>query len=314
MDRSSAGLVAVVAALLGTSAVAALAAAPRSSDAAPGEGPPVPAHPDRIVSTNLPADEILLELVGPERIAALSRYADHPAISNVRARARTVPHRVLGLAEPILALHPDLVLAFPYGQKDVQALLRQAGVPVVPVPGATSVRDVASNVRRIGRMVGETERAEALVTRMERTLARVRDRVRGAHPPRALLWHVTGTTAGAHTLFDDLLRAAGGRNAARELGIEGLATLPLEQLLALDPDVVFVIDFRADARAREVGGTPRAARDPRWRTLSAARSGRIHVLPAQHAYTSSHHAVKAAQDMARLLHPDRFGTNAETDR
>lgn len=306
MDLRSLGLPVFVAALMGASALAAGAVAPRSSADEPGPGPAPPAQPERMVSTNLPTDEILLALVSPARIEAVSYFADHAAISNVRREARSVPHRVRGAAEPILALQPDLVFAFPFGQGDTETLLRQAGVPVVHVPGADRLEDIRTNVRRIGDLVGEPERAEALVDGMNRTLAAVRSRVRGAPRPRALLWHVTGTTAGADTLFDDLVRVAGGANAAAEAGIAGLATLPLERVLAIDPDVVFVLDFRADGRAREVAAAEGIARDSRWQAVRAVRNGRLHVLPAHHAYASSHHAAKAAVDMARLLHPGRF--------
>ncbi|MFW5925261.1 MAG: ABC transporter substrate-binding protein [Myxococcota bacterium] len=306
MDLRSLGLPLFVAALMGASALAAGAVAPRSSAEAPGSGPAPPAHPERMVSTNLPTDEILLALVSPARIAAVSHFADHPAISNVRREARAVPHRVRGEAEPILALRPDLVFAFPFGQGDTETLLRQASVPVVHVPGADRLEDIRTNVRRIGDIVGAPERAEALLDDMDGTLAAVRARVRGARRPRVLLWHVTGSTAGSDTLFDDLVQAAGGRNAAAEAGIVGLATLPLERVLAIDPDVVFVLDFRDDGRAREVAAAEGIARDSRWQAVRAVRNERLHVLAANHAYASSHHAAKAAIDMARRLHPGRF--------
>ncbi|MFW6050730.1 MAG: ABC transporter substrate-binding protein [Myxococcota bacterium] len=306
MDRSSLALAGFVAALLAGSTAAAIAAGSPSPSGGSPRGAPPPPHPQRIVSTNLPADEILLALVSPDRIVALSHFADDPVVSNVRRRARAVPHRVGGRAEPILALHPDVVFAFPFGQADAEALLRQANVPVVHVPGADSLDEIRAHVRRIGRVVGAPERAEALVAEMDRSLDAARERVRGTRAPRALLWNVTGTTAGAGTLFDELLAAAGGRNAAAEAGIRGLATLPLERALAIDPEVVLVIDYRADSRARQVGSRRSITDDPRWRSVTAVRRGRVHVLPPRHAYASSHHAAKAALDMGRLLHPQRF--------
>ena len=48
-----------------------------------GETWTLPRAPRRIVSTYLAADEILAELVPPERIAGVSIFADDPVISNV---------------------------------------------------------------------------------------------------------------------------------------------------------------------------------------------------------------------------------------
>jgi iron complex transport system substrate-binding protein len=305
------GLALRVLLLLGASALSAWlvdrghgAAATGPSAVAP------PTRPERIVSTNLAADEVLLALLPPERILALSHFADDPAISNVLDEARAVPHRVRGEAEPILALAPDVVFAFPFGQRDVELLLRQAGVAVVHVPGASSFDEVSANIHRIGEVTGEPAGAAGLVDAMERTLDHVRHRVAGTHPPRVLIWYTGGTTSGGDTLIDALLRIAGGRNVVAEAGVDGVATLPLETALELDPDVIFVLDFRADARTREVGGRHALTDHPVWRTLDAVREGRVHVLPARYAYATSHHAAQAAVDMARRLHPERFAGGA----
>lgn len=291
--------------LLLASVASTWAATARGTGGAHTEAP-LPATPRRIVSTNLPTDEVLLALLPPERILAVSHFADDARISNVTDAARHVPHRVRGTAEPILALAPDLVFAFPYGQADVQTLLRRAQVPLAHVPGADDLQGVRANIRRIGAVVGAPERAEALVTRMDRALDEVRQRTAGAPRPRVLLWYTGGTTSGPGTLIDEVLRVAGGRNAAAEAGIQGVASLPLERALALDPDVLFVLDFRADARARDLGDRPELVEHPVWRSLDAVHLGRVHILPSHHAYASSHHVAGAAEDMARRLHPERF--------
>jgi iron complex transport system substrate-binding protein len=302
------GAFVVVPSLLLASALSTWAAGSgNGSSSGDTAGAPLPAHPERIVSTNLPTDEILLALLPPERLLAVSHFAHDPTISNVTTEARRVPHRVRGEAEPILALSPDLVFAFPYGQREVQALLGQAGVPVAHVSGANDIAGVRANIQRIGDIVGERQRADALVARMDQSLADVRRRTQGANRPRVLIWYTGGTTSGPGTLVDEVLAVAGGRNVAAEAGLEGIATLPLETALALDPDVLFVLDFRADARTREVGGAPALVDHPVWRTLDAVREGRVHVLPPHHAYASSHHVSEAALDMARRLHPQRFG-------
>jgi iron complex transport system substrate-binding protein len=306
-----AGLLMPTAVLLGAAGLCGWAAHARGASPLGAGGAEPPAHPRRIVSTNLSTDEVLLALVPPERILALSRFADDPTVSNVVHEARAVRHRVRGEAEPILALGPDLVFAFPFGQRDVQALLRQAGVPLVQVPGAHDLEAVKANVRRIGAITGARDSAEAVIADMDRTLDGVRQRVAGVTPPRVLFWYTGGTTSGTGTLIDELMRLAGGRNVAAEAGFHGVATLPLETALELEPDVVFVLDYRADERARKLGGHRALAEHPVWRTLAAVREGRVHVLPTRFAYASSHHAARAAVDMARRLHPDRFGEGVD---
>ena len=96
--------------------------------------------PQRIVSLNLAADEILLALTPPARIAALTYLADDPTYSNVRAEARAMTHKVKANAEQVLALQPDLVIVSAHTNAAVKGLLRTTGVALlelqlVHVPG-----------------------------------------------------------------------------------------------------------------------------------------------------------------------------------
>lgn len=299
-------LVAAVALLLAASSVAGGAL---SAEGVAAEGAPAvaerPTPPRRIVSTNLTSDEILLALEPATEIVALSAFADDPQVSNVVEQARAIPHRVRGDAERILALEPGVVFAFPFGQAETEALLRQAGIPVVHVPGASTVAEIRDNVRRIGRVVGREKRAEALIEQMDATIARVQRRIAGARRPGVLYWNTGGFTAGAGTLPDALLELAGGRNVAAEAGIEGHAPVPMERVLALDPEVVLVVDYRADERKREVVPPPRIADDPLWQDVEAVREGRVRYVPERHLLSSSHHAARAVVDIARVLHPER---------
>ena len=294
--------------LLVGASVAAAAAVPEGSRlerAAEGARVSLPASPERIVSTNLTSDEILLALAPPARIAALSRFADSGEVSNVASEARAVPGRVYGDAEQILAHRPDLVLAFPFGQIETEALLRMAGVPVVHVPGVTSVADIRANVRTVAAAVGAGASAEALIRRMDAELADVRRRVVGVDRPRVLFYHQGGFTAGRDTLFDELLGVAGGTNVAAQAGMRGTTAVPVERVLALDPDVLFVVDYRADAAARDVVPARGLSAQPAFAHLSAVRSGRVYALAPATALSTSHHAVRAARVMARQLHPTR---------
>lgn len=50
--------------------------------------------PERIVSLSISTDEILLDLVEPKRIVALTKYVDDEGISNATEQAKAVKGRV----------------------------------------------------------------------------------------------------------------------------------------------------------------------------------------------------------------------------
>ncbi len=296
-----------VLAMLGLSVAAGAWSAPVPVPEPAPEPLPAPGErPARVVSATLSTDEILLALLEPSELHAVTHFALDPGVSNVARRAREVARVVTGDPEQVVALAPDVVFADPVGKPESRELLRRVGVPVLTVPGCHTLDDVRRNVRWVGAWVGAEERAEALVARMDRTVEDVARRVEGASPPRVLLYNRGGFTAGAGTLFDELVRLAGGRNAAAEAGIVGHATLPVERALALDPDVVLTTDYRADGRARDVFERAPLADDPVWREARAVRGGRVWALDQRHVLSTSHHVAEAAPEIARLLHPERF--------
>lgn len=291
--------------LLGGSAL--LARAAEEAPAPPAVAVAVPgAAPTQIVSATLGADEMLLALLGPEavgQLAALSTFADDPAASNVLTEARNVEGRVHGDAERILALDPDLIVAGPYTRPEAMALLGRSRVPVLTITSATSIRGVEDNLRTIGGVLGREARATAVIADMRETLRRVRAATRDLDRPRVLLYNRGGYTPGAGTLFDELLDVAGADNAARELGMEGHGIIGDERLLALDPDVILVVEYVADGRGREVVPLPTFADAPVFESLSAVRGGAVHRIAPQRVLSESHHVADGAVELARLLHP-----------
>src|SRR5215475_12097748 len=80
--------------------------------------------PRRIVSLDLCTDQLVLELVQPDRIAAVTHLAADPAVSAIPEKARGIPI-THGNAEDVLRYDPDLVLAGPFGVASTVDLLRR---------------------------------------------------------------------------------------------------------------------------------------------------------------------------------------------
>lgn len=270
--------------------------------------------PSRIVSTEYNVNEMLVDLVEPERILALSQDADNPGLCNVLERTARIPGRVASSpirAEQILALDPDLVIVGASCSAETFRLLELGRARVVRINRGYTIAEIQENIRRVGDAVGEPARAQALIDEMNRQLAAVRAGVAGAPPPRALyIGSGYGYTAGIGTYTDELMQAAGARNAAREAGVEAWGKIALETVVEMDPDVIFVPDTGGRAHGavgmRYVAPPRPLEKDPLWRDVRAVKTGRVVTLPPRLLLCNSHYNVRAAWAMARALHPDRF--------
>jgi iron complex transport system substrate-binding protein len=259
------------------------------------------AKPRRIVSANLGADQILMDLV-PERMLSVSYLSADPRLSHVAAAVETVPHKVKTDAEQILALAPDLVVLGRMSPAAVFSPLEESGARVFRFTEYQSIEGIIETIRQLGEAVGEQERAADLAAAMNHRLHRVCDWVGEARRPGVLYYNLGGFTSGTGTFVDSIIRAAGGDNLAVELGITGSKRLSLEYLFVLDPDVLVVM---APGR-----WSPRAEEEflahPAVRRLRAFRERRIFSLPARYLFAPSHHVVQAVEDLARFIHPKGF--------
>jgi iron complex transport system substrate-binding protein len=283
-------------------ALAAVAAAIGSLSRAAGRSAPtrpVPASPapQRVASLNLAADEVLVEILPPQRLVAVTSFADQAGTSNVVGRApRSAARFPRADVERLLSLRPDLVVISQYTDADVQRQLERAGVRLHRMQGLESMDGFRSAVLELGRAVGEDEGARRLVARYDATLAEVSRRLQGAPRPRMLYW-ANPMTSGQGTAIGALVECAGASNVGRELGLTGIVPLGAERAFVADPDVVLI--------GRWPGARESLTTHPLLSRMRAVREARIVELPTELLVALNHHAARSCWTLAHALHPDR---------
>jgi iron complex transport system substrate-binding protein len=211
---------------------------------------PAWAGPIRIVSLDLCADQLLIDLVERERIAAVTHLAADPEVSAIWEKGKGIPV-TRGNAEDVLHYEPDLILAGPFGVATTVSLLRRLQANVVVVPLASDLDGVRTAVRIVAAAVGEKERGEAMIDAFDRRLKSIAVATQ-VSAPSAVVYQVGGAVSVAGNLADAVLAAAGFRNKAAEYRLTRGGQVPLELLAASPPDLL-VLTSAADEYRTVVG-------------------------------------------------------------
>ncbi|MBA2413827.1 MAG: ABC transporter substrate-binding protein [Burkholderiaceae bacterium] len=212
------------------------------------------AAPQRIVSLNLCADELVLRLAPPGVVKSVTWLARDPALSNVSVQARYVPVN-RGLAEDVVPLAPDLVIAGAQTTRTAVALLQRLGIPVLELSVPSSVEEAFAQIATVAAAVGAPAQGAQLIADMKQAFA--------ASPsvltfisagPIAAVYQPNGFTIGSGSLINDLLKRAGLRNLAVERRIDNYGALSLELLLFAQPDLLIMnaVENRGPAMAYEI--------------------------------------------------------------
>lgn len=213
-----------------------------------------------IVSVNPCADVLLVRLVEPRRIAAISHYSQDLGASSIPLAVARRFRATAGMAEEVIALKPSLVLASSFTPPATREAYQRAGLRVVFLNSPTTVEASVAQVRQVAAAVGKRGRGEQLAFDIERTANRQASTL--AARPAALLLISGDLANGSGTLLDELLHRAGFRNAAADYGLTYTGRVPLERLVANPPAVVIAPDSHGRTtalRRRLLPGVPQAS-------------------------------------------------------
>ena len=164
--------------------------------------------PERIVCLTEETVETLYLLGEERRIVGVSGYAVRPA--RVRKEKPRVSAFISADYEKILALKPDLVLAFSDLQADLVAELIRRNVAV----HAFNQRDVAGildMIRTVGALTGAQPKADALAASLEAKLRKANERASGLpRRPRVYFEEWDDPMISGIKWVSELIEAAGG--------------------------------------------------------------------------------------------------------
>jgi iron complex transport system substrate-binding protein len=200
---------------------------------------PAGAAPSRVLSMNLCADQLVLALLPPERIVAVSYLARDCRISVACDLAASVPIRY-GTAEEMLAAAPDLIIAGRYTTRPAVAVAQRLGLSVLDLDVPATIEEVEAQIGQVAAAVGAEDRGKEIVASLEQALAALPAADAQQPRPVAAVFETSGFTVGKGSLIDTLLARAGFDNLAVRLGIDNYPSLPLEALVAAQPDLLIV--------------------------------------------------------------------------
>lgn len=224
--------------------------------------------PQRIVCLTEETVETLYLLGEQDRIVGVSGYAVRPP--QVRREKPRVSAFISADVPKILALDPDLVLAFSDLQADIVADLVRAGI-AVHVFNQRDVAGILAMIRTLGGLIGEAGKADALASRYEQRLAEVAA-VRRGRRPRVYFEEWDDPLISGIGWVSELIAVAGGEDIFPQLAKAKAAKdriIMPEAVIAADPDVIL-----ASWCGKKV--VPDKIRQrPGWSTIAAVRDNCI---------------------------------------
>jgi len=225
----------------------------------------------RIVSLMPHATELLFEVGAGDQVVGAVKYSDYPEA------AKSIP-RVGGYSalniEAIVALEPDLLIAWPEGNRNRELeRLKALGLPIL-VSDPREFKDIANALAVYGKITGKDKEARVALDGFNKKLKYLRDTYSKQKEVSVFyqVWNSPLMTQNGNTFISRAIELCGGNNIFSELPMTN-PQVSIESILVQNPQVI-VASGMGQARPEWLDD---------WRqytTLQAVQKNHLfHILP-----------------------------------
>lgn len=252
----------------------------------------LPAPAQRVISLAPHITELVYAAGAGDKLVGVVSYSDYPP------QAKTLPiigsNNSLDL-EGIVALHPDLVIVWPYDNAQPQIdRLRALHIPLF-FSAPRRLDDVATSLQRIGTLLGTESTAQTAASEYRLKIDRLRAHY--AHRPTVdvfyQVWDNPLMTLNGTQFISDVIAMCGGRNVFANLP-SAVTTLSTESVLAAAPEAIVSASPGVTAPEKHRQSLERWLA---WPTLTAVARGNLFTIDGD---LINRPAPRLAQGAARL--------------
>lgn len=160
-----------------------------------------------------------------------------------------------------------------------------------------------ADLLNIGKIFNVEDEARAIVDEMKSEIASVLSQTEGQEAPRVAVIEFLGediSNYGASSLGGDMVAQLGGVLAEPEA-----SSIGKEDLLGLDPDVIFVV-YMARTETVEDEMQAKVLEDPAFAELSAVKNGRVCTIMLGDMYASTVRSIDGIRAFAAGMYPELY--------
>ncbi|QKJ88338.1 ABC transporter, solute-binding protein [Paramixta manurensis] len=225
--------------------------------------------------------------------------------------------------EKLVALHPQVVFVTNYAPTEMINQIEKLGIAVVAISlraddkqqqmqlnpqlqdeEAAYNQGLKDGIRLIGTVVNHQQQAEALIKATFSQRQEVSDRLKDIAPKDRIRVYMANpdlTTYGSGKYTGLMMNHAGALNVAAST-VKGYKQVSMEQILAWNPQVIFVQD-RYPQVIKEINT------QPAWQAVDAVKNHRVYLMPEYAkawGYPMPEAMALGELWMAKKLYPQKF--------
>ena len=241
------------------------------------------AAPQRIVSLTPHITEMLFAIGAGKQVIATDQASDYP--DEVKKLPKVANYQSLN-SESLLAVKPDLVVAWGSTQSLMQQQIQALGIPMLLLK-SQHLDDLPVELRLLGDKTEHREQANQLATEIETKFATYRQQSQQRPKIKAFyqLWYPPLTTVASGSFIQEIMTMCGAENPFADSKAP-YPQLGEEAVLAANPQVIFATQHGSDLQHWL-----------KWPQLAAVKNKQLYLLNADWLHRLSPRIVLGIEQM-----------------
>lgn len=243
----------------------------------------VSAAPQRIVSLTPHITEMLFAIGAGKQVIATDQASDYP--DEVKKLPKVANYQSLN-SESLLAVKPDLVVAWGSTQALMQQQIQALGIPMLLLK-SQHLDDLPVELRLLGDKTGHHEQANQLAAQIETKFATYRQQSQQRPKIKAFyqLWYPPLTTVANGSFIQEIMTMCGAENPFADSKAP-YPQLGEEAVLAANPQMIFATQHGSDLQHWL-----------KWPQLAAVKNKQLYLLNADWLHRLSPRIVLGIEQM-----------------
>ena len=277
---------------------------PQTARAKDREGNPItlPKKIDRVMSMGPSNTEILAALGFADKIVAADTYS-----AGVEGLADDIPlfSMMTPDGERIIHLEPDVIFVTgmsKVGGIDQFEVVSDTGICVLYIPVSSSIDGIKADIRFIAEVMGAVEKGNKIIAEMEETIDGITKIADTITDRKTVYFEVSDESFlysfGRGVFLNEMLEMIGAKNILADR--KQWVSITGEAILEKNPDVILTNNGYTDKAVDAILSRPG------WDVLTAVQNGNVYYIDTITSSRPSHNIVKALQEMAKAVYPDKY--------
>jgi iron complex transport system substrate-binding protein len=267
------------------------------------------AYPERIVSLAPSNTQALFAVGAGDKVVGVTDFDHYPYNFTAWIEAgnmSSIGNYYQPAVEPIVALNPDLILAS-LGSIDAADQLRTLGYNVLTL-NPIDLDGVMNNLIIVGKVTNHEAEAASVVSDMQARIDAVVNGVKQATTrPRVYheIWSDPYMSVGKGTFVDNAIKLAGGQSIF-ENATDDYPVISSEAVIEQNPDIIV---FPTQMGVESFWGDFETVKNrPGWSSINAVKNNEMYAVNGDIIDEPGPRQVDALEILAKIIHPEIFGT------